>query len=101
MVLSRSRLRGVAPLVVALSLALAAATVASGLEPSPAAPVPDSAFRPVVLAPAQRTSPSTDELGPLADPQPPMTLAPRPQPSLPAAKPIEIASTTHSISGLA
>ena len=100
--LSPYRLKAVAPLVVATVLALTAAT-AVGLEPSPARPIPDSAFGPVALT----TLPApTLDLRPLADPVVPTAPPPRPQPAVPVPKPIvkvkSIApKTTHSISGRA
>ena len=101
------RLKVVASLVVAGVLTITAAAV-SGLEPHPAAPIPDSAWAPVLVdraiaAPLSEAA-STPDLRPLADPLPPATPAERPQPTLPAAKVIAVAvgpRTTHSISGRA
>ena len=79
----QSRLRAVAPLVVAAILALTA-TTASGLEPSPVRPIPESAFEKVTVA---LPLPKPD-LRPLADPAEPTIPPERPQPSLPVSKPI-------------
>lgn len=97
----RSRLRAVAPLVVAATLALTA-TTAVGLEPSPVSPIPESAFVPVSLVAGAPVP--TPDLRPLNDPAPATELAARPQPSLPVAKPIVkpvMPKTTHAISGRA
>lgn len=105
--MSSPRLTAAASLVVVATLALAASG-AAGLEPSPVAPIPDSAFAPAVIdretallnaAPAI-PGPSPD-LRPLADPQVPVSPAARPQPSLPVSKPIVVQSWSHSISGRA
>jgi len=95
----QSRLRAVAPLVVAATLALTA-TTAAGLEPSPVRPIPDSAFEPVAVA----TPLPTPDLRPLADPVEPTLPPERPQPSLPVSKPITksvVPKTAHAISGRA
>ena len=104
------RLRAVAALVVAGTLAVAASAVAQGLEPSPVRPVPDAAFRPVVIdresdrgviAPASRPTP---ELQPIADPQAPSPPPDRPQPTLPEPKATVVTIAElwpHSISGRA
>ena len=95
----QSRLRAVAPLVVAATLALTA-TTAAGLEPSPVRPIPDSAFEKVSVDPAL----PTQDLRPLADPAEPTLLPERPQPSLPVPKPISKSvapKTAHAISGRA
>jgi hypothetical protein len=113
---SQLRLRAIAPLVVAGTLALAAAT-AAGLQPSPVRPIPDSAFVPVLVdreaaalsAPTAAPAPTPD-LRPLADPQVPVTPAARPKPALPDPKAIvvevpppapELQRTGHSIRGRA
>ena len=112
-----TRLRGVALLVVVGTLALAATTT-TGVEPTPVAPISDSAFGPVVLPPntVTPTAPGlssglprglpapTASLRPLAEPHVPTAPAPRPQPSLPTPRPIivpNLPKTTHSISGRA
>ena len=100
----QSRLRAVAPLVVAATLALTA-TTAAGLEPSPVRPIPDSAFEKVSVDPAL----PTQDLRPLADPAEPTLLPERPQPSLPVPKPIAqsvvpksvVPKAAHAISGRA
>ena len=101
---SRSRLRAVAPLFVAGTFALAAAT-AVGLEPSPVAPIPDSAFGPFALdASVSRAPAPTFDLRPLADTIAPSPPPDRPQPSLPTPPRIVksvVPPTTHAISGLA
>jgi len=106
---SQLRLRAVAPLVVATTLAIAA-SAAAGLEPSPVQPIPDSAFSPVILdrgalAGAVAAVPaSTPDLTPLTEPLLPTAPAERPQPALPNPKAIAVAAaprTTHSISGRA
>src|SRR6476619_4419507 len=96
--LFRSRLRAVAPLVVAASLAITA-TTAVGLEPSPDRPIPESAFGPITLV--SNGAAPTPDLRPLADPTTPTDPPSRPQPSLPVPKPVakSIAPrTTHAIS---
>ena len=103
---SRSRLRAVAPLFVAGTLALAA-TTANGLELSPVSSIPESAFGPVVLGPdtvARLEAIPTPNLRPLAEPLVPSPPPDRPNPALPAAGPIVrqvVPKTTHAISGLA
>ena len=97
----RSRLRAVAPLVVAAILAITA-TTAVGLEPSPDQPIPESVFGPVTLV-SDRAAPTPD-LRPLADPAAPTVPPARPQPVLPDTKPIVKSvtpKTTHAISGRA
>jgi len=98
--------------VVSTGIFALAASVATGLEPSPAAPIPDSAFAPVMLdrgldresadlsaiAPIPVPTPS---LRPLADPQITAPPVERPQPPLPDAKPIVVQSRPHSIKGRA
>jgi len=104
--LFRSRLRAVAPLVVAAILAITA-TTAVGLEPSPDRPIPASVFGPVSLV-SDRAAPTPD-LRPLADPATPTDPPARPQPALPVPKPIVTSvvpksvapKTTHAISGRA
>jgi hypothetical protein len=105
----QSRLKAFAPLVVAGTLILTA-SAATGLEPSPVRPIPDSAFEKVVAPPAP-TPTLTPDLRPLADPAEPTDPPARPQPSLPVPKPIvkpvapivkSVAPrTAHSISGRA
>ena len=103
----RLQLKVVASLVVAGVLTITAAAV-SGLEPHPTAPIPDSAWTPVVVdravaAPLSQAA-ATPDLRPLADPLPPAAPAERPQPTLPASKVVSVAvgpRTTHSISGRA
>ena len=93
----QTRLRAVAALVVAGTLAIAVTAAAQGLEPSPVRPVSDAAFGPVVvdrgsdqasigLAPVPTLPVLAPELQPIADSQPPTTPPDRPQPSLPAPK---------------
>jgi hypothetical protein len=104
---SQNRLRALSSLVVVGTLALTA-SVATGLEPSQVAPIPDSAFVPVGLdretaaltVPVPLTAPTPD-LRPLADPQVPVAPAVRPQPSLPDSNPIVKQAWSHSISGRA
>jgi hypothetical protein len=101
---SHPRLRAVAPLVVAATLALAA--TASGLQPSPELPIPDSAFRPVLLADrgsagAPTTTRDQRPVTPLAEPLVPTPPPERPQPLLPVAQPISVRTHTHSVSGRA
>jgi len=103
---SQNRLRALSSLVVVGTLALTA-SVATGLEPGHVAPIPDSAYAPVVLdreaaltAPGPIPAP-TPALRPLADPQLDLPLAERPQPPLPDSKPIVKQAWAHSISGRA
>jgi hypothetical protein len=109
----QTRLRAVAALVVAGTLAVAASAVAQGLEPSPVRPVSDAAFRPVVLdrvldrdstAPAPPPAIPAPRLQPIADAQAPSAPPDRPQPKLPEPKPTVVTvaqSLPHSISGRA
>ena len=99
-----SRLRAVAPLLVAGAFAIAA-NAAVGLEPNAQAPIPDSAFRPVTVAapspsvvPAPARTPDLREIREPAIEEPPGARA---QPSIPAARPIVVAKTRYSISGAA
>jgi hypothetical protein len=119
----RSRLRVVAPLVIAISLTLAA-NAASGFEPGRPASIPDSAFQPVdVAAPAASlalTPARTPDLTAILEPVTPITpreraqplvqaprpivvVAPTPRPAkAPAPKPLtSVAKGAHSISGFA
>jgi len=73
--------------------------VAAGLEPIPSSPLPDAAFRPVVVPSAR-----TQDLEILRDPVIPTPEVKRPQPPLPVASPIvvpRVPKTTHAISGRA
>src|SRR5262249_8273960 len=94
------------PLLVAATLATAASTT-TGLEPGRTSPIPDSAFRPVVIEPgaAVRNAPlPTLGLRPLSDAAPQAALPERPQPSLPEPRAIVVPiqpRTTPSISGRA
>ena len=115
----RSRLRAVALLVVAGTLAIAA-TAASGVQPAQNNPIPDSAFRPVsvpqlpgqsgVLARVRSVVPgaasgSIAESDELREPPSVVTPpAPRAQPSIAAPKPVVVTvapPTTHVLRGYA
>ena len=97
----RSRLRFVAPLVIAGTLTLAT-TAASGIEPAGADVIPDSAFRPVLLplssagtskavGPPTADPRPTADLSPIVEPAPAATAPPeRPQPRVREPKPIVV-----------
>jgi hypothetical protein len=73
--------------------------VAAGLEPIQSSPIPDAAFRPVVVPSA-----AAPDLEILREPLIPTPPAERAQPSLPVASPIVVPvvpKTTHAISGRA
>jgi hypothetical protein len=119
---SRSQLRAVASFIVAGTFVLAA-NVAAGTEPGQASPIPDSAFRPVVVpsAPASRLQaeaplsaaapnqgfvPKVD-LPELYEPLATTTPVERAQPKLPTSRPIVVKPAppapkyTHSLKGYA
>ncbi len=93
----RSRLRVVAPLVIAISFTLAA-NAASGFEPGRPASIPDSAFQPVtVAAPSALAVPTpgrSPDLTAILEPVTPATARERAQPPVPAPRPIVVAAPT-------
>jgi hypothetical protein len=97
----RSRLRIVAPLVIAGTLVFGAGVV-TGFEPGRPQALPESAFQQVVIPPAPASSPDLRSVfDSVIETDPP---APRAQPSLPAAAPIVVPAApklTHAISGRA
>lgn len=104
----RLPLRSAAPLVVSAFLAIAVFAVgASGAERAGPAPIPDSAFGPVVLLPGASALPGafsptrTPDLSVMYDPWLASAPPERAQPALPAPKPVVAATTTHRISGVA
>ena len=104
----RLPLRSAAPLIVSAFLAIAVAAVGvSGAERSDPTPIPDSAFGPVVLLPGVSAPPQalgvtrTPGLEIVHDAWPATAPPERAQPTLPATKPVVVATTTHRISGTA
>jgi hypothetical protein len=82
--------------------------LAAGLEPNHPSPIPDSAFRAVVVPAASAWAPlapaGSPDLEVLREPLIPTAMPDRPQPSLPVASPIVVPvapKTTHAISGRA
>lgn len=102
---TRLPLRAAASLVASALLTLAAA-VTVGIEPSTPAPIPDSAFGPVVLPGASVGAPppaAAADLPTVADPFVATPPPERAQPSLPAPSAVVLSKplTTHRISGAA